>query len=412
MKAGESVVFSAATEEINPTGLKKKFQAESALRLPLESFRNCLLNAAQQFIVKREKDTEILAGFPWMGSGSRETFMALPGLLLTTGNADTAKSVLQSMAKRLNDGLFPCCMRKGREFYNSIDAPLWFIWALQQLQKYDQVEIWKTYGKHIRGILESYRKGTHFRIRMEENGLIAGGEPGIPVTWMNASVAGKAVTLRDGYAVEVNALWYNAICQAIEWSGARSAFAKSWTPIKDQVAAAFLERFWMEDKGYLADHVYEDFQDVSVRPNQTIAAAMEHTPLSKAQINSLLEVVKSELLTARGLRTLSPKNVLYEGVYEGDQIKRDMAAHQGTVYPWLLEHFFAAYLKVHKRSGLSLAKEIYGGFEDEMNRYGIGAIGELYDGNPPHDPRGAVSSATSTAALLRVGEMIDTILNQ
>ncbi len=408
MKKGESIIFSASTAEEKPAGLKRRFKAEEALRTPLDSFTNCLVNSAQQFFVRKNRTTEVLSGFPWLGVRSRDTFIALPGLTVAMGNdGEAAMDVIKTMLGRLKDGLFPNTSRHHHDYYNSIDAPLWFIWSLQQLQKQTGIDPWKLYRKEILQIMEAYRAGTHFGISMSENGLIAGGNEGIPLTWMDAMVDGQPVTLRPGYAVEINALWYNAVCQLIEWAGERSSAVKSWKELPDRIRNSFVETFWLPDKGYLADFVQNGYTDHAVRPNQVIAASMDHAPISKEMKKSLLDVVESELLTMKGLRTLSPKNPAYKGLCKGDQEKRDRAAHQGSVWPWLLEHFVRGYLEVHKRSGINLARRIYDGFEEDMTIYGIGTIPELYDGNPPHDPGGAISFAPSVAALLRIGEMID-----
>jgi predicted glycogen debranching enzyme len=408
MKKGESIVFSASTTEEKPAGFKRRFTAEEELRTPLDSYRNCLVNSAQQYFVRKNNTTEILSGFPWMGVRSRDTFISLPGLILAAGNDGTvALEVLNTMVSRLKDGLFPNTTRQHHDFYNSIDAPLWFIWTLQQLEKQVGINPWKLYRKEIMQIMDAYRNGTHFGISMSEDGLVAGGDEGIPLTWMDAMADGQPVTLRPGYAVEVNALWYNAVCQLLEWAGEKSSVYKRWADLPPKIRNAFVAHFWIEDKGYLADYVHNGFRDHSVRPNQVIAASMDHAPVSKEMKKSLLDVVESELLTKKGLRTLSPKNVAYKGIYMGDQEQRDRSVHQGSVWPWLLEHFVKGYLEVHKRSGIIIARKIYDGFEEDMTKYGIGTIPELYDGNPPHDPRGAISFAPSVASLLRIGEMID-----
>lgn len=407
IKKGESIVFSSATEEVKPSGLKRRFKAEEDLRTSVDSFRSCLINAAQQFFERRHGRTDILAGFPWLGVRSRDTLMALPGLTLSIGDTESAMEVINSLIVRLRDGLFPNSSKQGHDYYNSIDAPLWFIWTLQQLEKYVDIDVWKRYKSEILQIMDAYKNGTHFEIGMKENGLISGGEDGIPLTWMDAMVQGQPVTPRYGFAVEVNALWHNAVCQVISWAGNRSKFGQEWKELPDKIRASFIDTFWISEKGYLADSVRNGYRDHSVRPNQVIATSLDFSPLTSEMKKSVLDVVKSELLTSKGLRTLAPKNPAYKGIYEGDQEQRDRAAHQGTVYPWLLEHFVKGYMDVHKRSGLNLAREIFDGFEEEMTRHGIGTISELFDGNPPHDPKGAISFACSVASLLRIGEMTD-----
>ena len=409
IKKGESVIFSASTSEIGPGGLKKKFTSEMNLRIPKDSLKACLLNAAQQFIVRKKDSTEIKAGFPWFGTWGRDTFMALPGLTLTTGDLQTALNVIDSMVVKMKHGLFPNTAIHGKPAFNSSDAPLWFIRALQEYVKYDpEFDIWKKYGKAIKEVLETYRSGEAGIVRMLDNGLIHSKEEGKPLTWMDSVIDGHLVTPRPGLVVEVNALWYNAVCQALKWSEKRDrAFFKSWSHLPELIRDSFVEHFWSSEEEYLADYVDGDVKDFSVRPSQVIAVSVDFSPLTAEMKKSILDVVESELLTPRGLRSLSPKNEAYKGVYEGDQVKRNTAYHQGTVWPWFLEHYAKAVLDVHKNSGKGRVKKIFEGFEEEMNRRGIGSISEIYDGNPPHIGRGAISQATGVAALLRISEMIE-----
>ena len=409
IKKGESVVFSASTSEINPDGLKRKYSSEINQRIPKDSYHNCLLNAAQQFIIRKKEHTEIKAGFPWSGTWGRDTFMSLPGLTLTTGDLPTARKVIDTMVSRLKDGLFPNTIYKGVPVYNSADVSLWFVWALQQYALYDpDFDIWKKYGKVIKAVLESYRDGSSGIVHMMDNGLVHASQEGAALTWMDAMVEGVPVTPRNGSPVEINALWYNAVCQALEWASDRDkSFHKNWGELPELMGNSFIEQFWSEEKGYLADYINGSFKDLSVRPSQVLAVAFDHSPLTLEMKKSILDVIEGELLTSRGLRSLSPKNEAYKGSLEGDQEKRDRAYHQGAAWPWLLEHFVKGYLEVHKKTGQNLVTRIYEGFEDDLGNWGIGSISEVFDGNPPHMDRGAISQATGIAALLRIGEMIE-----
>jgi predicted glycogen debranching enzyme len=335
--------------------------------------------------------------------------MALPGLCLSTGDLSTALEVIDSMVARMKQGLFPTTAIKGKPAFKSADAPMWFIRALQQYEKHDPgFDMWSKYGKAIKEVMEIYRQGTSGIIRMLDNGLIYTDDGQNPLTWMDAVVDGRMVTPRTGLAVEVNALWYNAVCQVLKWSEKKDkAFYKSWSHLPELIRESFVDQFWDQDKGYLADYVNGEFKDYSVRPSQVIAVSVDHSPLDSEMKKSILDVVQSELLTPRGLRSLSPKNEAYEGVCEGNQEMRDRAYHQGTAWPWILEHYALGVLDVHKKTGQSQVKRIYEGFEDEMTVRGIGSISEIYDGNPPHEGRGTISQATSVAALLRIGEMIE-----
>jgi len=409
IRKGESVIFSAATFDANPRGLKRKFTIELNNRIPKDSYRNCLLNAAQQLIVRKKNSTEVKAGFPWFGTWGRDTFMALPGLTLTYGDLETALEVIDSMVIRMKNGLFPNTVIKGKPAFNSVDAPLWFIWSVQQIGPYEpDFDVWKKYGKVIRNILQAYRDGSAEIVHQLDNGLLYAAQAGKPLTWMDAVVNGEPVTQRPGSPVEVNALWYNAVCQALEWSENRDPkFHQDWAQMPELMGKAFIENYWDEERGYLADFVNGSYRDFAVRPSQVIAVSARHSPLTLEMKKSILDVVESELLTPRGLRSLSPKNEEYKGTYEGNQEQRDRAYHQGTVWPWLLEHFVKGYLRVHKKSGYAMVKRIYDGFEDDLSIRGLGSISEIYDGNPPHFPRGSISQATGVAALLRIGEMIE-----
>ena len=409
IKKGESVVFSASTSEVLPGGLKRKFASELNQRIPKNSLKNCLLNAAQQFIVHKKDSTEVKAGFPWFGTYGRDTFMALPGLLLSTGDPGTALKVIDSMVAKMKHGLFPNTLIKGDPVYNSADAPLWFIWALQQYAGYDpSFDIWKKYGKVIKSILDSYREGSTGFIRMQENGLIHAALEGKAVTWMDAVVDGQALTPRPGLAVEVNALWYNAVSQSLAWAEERDKeFFQAWNRMPELIRNSFVEQFWSDERAYLADYVNGSYRDYSVRPNQILAVSVDHSPLDQEMKKCVLDVVESELLTPRGLRSLSPKNEAYKGIYEGNQETRDRAYHQGSVWPWFLEHFAKGFLDVHKKTGQGLVRKIFEGFEEDVADRGIGSISEVYDGNPPHVARGAITQATAVAALLRINQMIE-----
>ena len=410
IKQGESIIFSASTSEHDtPATLKTLYSIEEKKRTPRNSYINCLTVAAEQFIVKTEDKTEIIAGFPWFGAWGRDTFISLPGLTLSTGKISTAKDIIDTMVNRMKGGLFPNMGDENNPAFNSVDAPLWFFWALQQYAEYDtSLDIWKVYREPVCQVLNAYRNGTMFNIRMLENGLIWAGEEGKALTWMDALTSSGPVTPRMGMPVEINGLWYNAVCVSLEWAekAGDKKFIKEWKNLPEKIAQSFNDLFWDEQKGYLADYVDGDFKDFSVRPNQVITTALDYTPLEKEKIRQILLVVEQELLTPKGLRTLSPKNTRYLGIYEGSQEARDSAYHQGTVWPWLLEFYVKAYLKVHRKSGLSVAKHIFYNFEEEMTVAGIGTISEIYDGNPPHYPRGAISQAWSVAALLRINEMI------
>ncbi len=410
IKKGESVFFVAGTREINPASIRRTFSAESEKRIPRNNFDNCLINSAQQFIVRKGKCTEVLAGFPWFGRSGRSTFISLPGLTLVNGDIATCKNVIDTMVSEMKGPLFPNHGNGNNTTYNSADTSLWFFWALQQYAEFtgDKKKIWKEYGKKMKIILDGYRRGADFNIHMDSDGLIFAGIPGIALTWMDAVAYGKPVTPRIGKTVEVNALWYNAICFSIEVAGLAgdTAFCKKWVDVANQVPVSFLAAFWSPEKHYLADYIDGEYKDWAVRPNMVIVASMPYSPVSEEIRKEVLSRVKQELLTPRGLRTLTPKSPVYKGSYSGNTSEREAAYHQGTVSPWLLSHFVEGYLAIHGKSGLSLIKSLHEGFESVMTEHGIGTISEIYDGDPPHTARGAISQASSVAGLLRIGYLI------
>ncbi|MDZ4847144.1 MAG: amylo-alpha-1,6-glucosidase [Chitinophagales bacterium] len=406
IKKGEEVVFSASLEEMKPRTLKTTFNKELKARVPRNSFENCLLNSAKQFIVERDKKTEIVAGYHWFGRWGRDSFIALPGLTLVTGHAEQCKAALNTLAAQMKNGLFP---NMGNS-YNSVDAPMWFFWTLQQYSEFTdtEVKVWLTFGAKMRAILEAFRKGTDYNIKMQENGLISAGYPGVALTWMDAIVDGKPVTPRTGMAVEINALWYNAVCFSLHLAKAAEdeKFVKQWEDLPALISDSFVKTFWSEQKKYLADVVNGNDKDWSVRPNQIFATSLPYSPLDEQMKLEVLEKVKNELLTTRGLRTLSPKDASYKGVYFGDQKTRDAAYHQGTVWAWLLGHFAEGYLKLHGAEGIQLVKQLYEGFSSTMMEHGICTISEVFDGDPPHRDEGAISQAWSVGELLRIGYLI------
>ncbi len=410
IKKGESIYFVASLEEEDPKTLARMFTQEIKRRIRRDSFENCLANAAQQFIIKRGKKYELIAGFHWFGRVTRDTFIALPGLTLVQGDFKTFKSILENSLLEMKGPLFPNSGVGLKLEYNSVDASLWLFWTLQQYIKYSgDKTVWKQYGSYLKLILNSFREGAQYNIHMLDSGLLYAGVTGSAVTWMDAVVDGKPVTPRIGLAVEVNALWYNAIRFAIELASAagEKEFADEWKPVADRIPAAFTEAFWYQEKNYLYDYVHGDFADKSVRPNQVFAASLPYSPLTDDQCKGVLDRVQSELLTPRGLRTLAPKNVAYKPEYTGGPVQRDLAYHQGSVFPWLFGHFAEAWLKLYEHSGIAFITKMYKGFEEVITEHGIGTISELYDGDPPYRPSGAISQAWSVAELLRVHDLLE-----
>jgi len=411
IEKGESVMFAAGMTEMEPSSLLQYFDDEIKARIPRDSFENCLINSAQQFFVKDAKKTEIIAGFPWFGRWGRDTFISLPGLTLALGDPKTCKDVLDTMSRELNGPLFPNIGSADAAAYNSVDAPLWYFWAIQQYVEYtqDYEGVWKAYGEKMKNILNGYRHGETPYIRMHDNGLIYSGTNGKALTWMDAVIDGQAVTPRIGYDVEINALWYNAIRFTLELARKfhDEIFVEQWMPIHPVLKDSFVALFWDDRKGYLADYMDGGYKDWSIRPNQIFATSLPYSMLSPEQSRSVLELVKHKLLTPKGLRTLSPDHPSYKGRYEGTQTERDLAYHQGTVWPWLLGHFAEGYLKVHQKSAYSFINKLIYKFEEEMDVHGIGSISEVFEADPPHQASGTISQAWSVAEILRTMKLLE-----
>lgn len=410
IKKGEIIIFSASTSEMAVGSFKQKFTREVKKRIPRDTFLDSLSNSAQQFFVRKDHHTNIIAGFPWYGAIARQTFIALPGLTLNLNDQETCGNVLDTQLEYLKDGLFPKFPGKPGTFFDSIDAPLWFFWSVQQYYRQikDSKKIWDKYGPKMKSILSAYKSGTEFNIRMLDNGMIYGKTENVALTWMDSYVDGQPVVQRGGMPVEVNALWYNALCLSLELAEAEKdrEFLDEWKKLPTLVAKSFVDLFWSENRQYLADCVDGDVTDWSIRPNMLIAAALEFSPIDREKQKAVISTVKRELLTPRGLRTLSPRDPHYQGICQGNNQERELTLHQGTVWPWLISFFVEGYLRIHGRGGLPFVKKIIEGFEEEMTEHCIGTISEMYNGNPPHRGKGAISQAWSVAALIRASKLL------
>jgi predicted glycogen debranching enzyme len=410
-KEGDVIVFSASTKEEKTSGLKQKFTKTVSGKIPRSNFNNCLKNAGQQFIEKRGGKTSIIAGFHWFGSRGRDTFISLPGLALARHKLALYRDVLDTQVSRMKEGLFPDTGNENNPSYNSVDAQLWFFWTLQQYFDQKGTDCWERYGAAAKSVLSAFKDGTVFNIKMRENGLIYASANGKPLTWMDAVVDGVPVTPRAGYAVEINALWYNAVCFSLEMAkeAKDKKYIAQYSCLPELIKKSFLELFWDEKAGYLADYVNDDEgKNLFVRPNMVIAVSLPFSMLDKEQMKKILDVVDKDLVTPRGLRTLSPRNKFYKGIYQGNQEDRDSAYHQGTVWPWLLGPFCEGWLKVYGQQGVAKVKKLIYELEEVMGEAGISTISEIHDGDPPHAPKGAISQAWSIGEVLRIIDMLET----
>lgn len=409
-KEGDVIVFSASTKEEKSNSLMAKFTKAAAGKIPRDSFIHCLKNAAQQFVEKKAGKTFLIAGYPWFGSWGRDTFIALPGLALARHRLALYRDVLDTQIGTMDNGLFPNMGNLNNHAFNSVDAPLWFFWAVQHYVENGGTDAWERYGDAAKSVLNAFKNGTTFNIHMRENGLIYADAPGKALTWMDAVVHGVPVTARKGYAVEINALWYNAICFSLEMARTTKdkKFIKEYESLPGLIKKSFLELFWDEKLKYLADYINdEEGKNFFVRPNMVIAVSLPYSLLEKEQMKSILDIADKELVTPRGLRTLSPGNIFYKGICTGAQEERDMAYHQGTVWPWLYGPFCEGWLRVYGNQGVQKVKKLIFGLEAVMSEHGVSTISEIYDGDPPHSPQGTISQAWSVGEVLRIIELLE-----
>ena len=391
------------------------------LRIGNRKYFEMLCLAAEQFVTKRQTKNKttstILAGYPWFADWGRDAFISLPGLLLTTGRFEEAKSVLTTFAGVADEGMIPNRFDdySNETHFNSVDASLWFInAAFQYLQAADDS---KTFMQEmmptIRWIIDSYQKGTKFGIHADTDGLITAGDEQTQLTWMDAKCDGIAFTPRYGKAVEVNTLWYNSLCLLANFYSERDKqSAKRYKSMAGKVRSSFCELFWNESKSYLNDCILPDGSiDDSLRPNQIFAVSLNFSPLPELYQALVVEAVKYKLLTPYGLRTLSPDAPDYKGVYTGPMRQRDEAYHQGTVWPYLIGPFIEAYLKVNEFSTKSKvqAAEFVEPLLRHLTEDGcLGSISEIFDGDEPHRPKGCFAQAWSVAELIRAYQVINT----
>lgn len=323
--------------------------------------------------------------------------------LLTTGYFELSLGRRQSVIFSASVEAIPDPAAIGGMF---ADAPLWFFWVLQQLQRtLGEEEIWKRYGIVMKELLAAYRRGVG-GVAVHDNGLVWASAPGKALTWMNALAGGVPVVSRDGYPVEINALWYNAVCYALELASrfGEEEFVGEWKAWPERIRNAFREMFWSDDDGYLADFVGPEGPNRWIRPNMVVACGLDYKMLDEEQQASVLRIVGQHLLTPKGLRSLSPRNPRYKNRCEGDEAARAEASMNGSVWVWPLWFYVKASFDLGGREFLPRAEELLARFGEEIQSYGIGSINELFDGDPPHAPRGAVSQAWSVGAVLMIRE--------
>jgi predicted glycogen debranching enzyme len=407
----------SAIDEVNAT-LNQELAYKSDLldafyslhiEVPKTDWLNWILLAADSFILQNEVGKKsVIAGYFWFEPWGRDTFISLPGLMLVTGRFSDAKDILQSFIKYCKNGLIPNYVsdKSGEPAYNTVDATLWYVNAVLQYIKYTgdfgfvQEELWGD----LQAIIDYHERGTLFGIRLDYDGLLSHGSR---LTWMDAAVGGKEITPRIGKAVEIQALWYNAlrIMQLLANSFGEKALAQKYAEMADKTSVSFNEKFWNTKIGCLYDVLDTSNVDTSLRPNQIFAVSLDFTMLDKDKSEKVVNIVNRELATPYGLRTLALSDPKFVGKCFGDRLSRDTAYHNGTIWPWLLGPFVKAYLKINGYSDESrdyaMKNLILPLFSSGINHAGLGTLSEIYDCDSPNTPRGCISQAWSVAEPLR-----------
>ncbi len=423
LRPGESVTLVASTEQdVNLDGDTAYAERQAYEASLLDTARSVhsvalppeieqLVLAADQFIVKRPTKHDVngrsvIAGYPWFSDWGRDTMIALPGLTLTTGRADAAASILRTYAQFVDQGMIPNRFpdEGERPEYNTVDATLWYFQAIYSYHKATgDDDLIRELFPVLQDIVKWHKRGTRYNIYMDEaDGLLFAGEEGIQLTWMDAKIDDWVVTSRIGKPVEINALWYNALRILADFARLLNEDGAPYDAIADKVQAGF-GRFWYEKMGYcydVLDSPEVESDDGSLRPNQLFAISLPHSPLTSEQQRSVVDACARHLLTAHGLRSLSPDDKAYIGIYGGDRYKRDGAYHQGTVWGWLIGPFVGAHLRVYnnREEALSYIDSLLHHLAD----HGVGSISEIFDGDAPFIPRGCTAQAWSVAELLRI----------
>lgn len=414
IEKGESIVFSGGVTEVDTESLLGVFQYEVDDRTPRDSFKHCLINSAHQFYNKQDGEFYILSGYPWFKSRARDLFISLPGLTLANKEYDEFYAAMATAEKAIRNFINnePVSVRIYEMQHP--DVLMWALWCLQQYAKFTSMkDCIDRYGNLIEDIMMFLFHQKHNNLFLHDNGLVYTNGRDEAVTWMNSTSFGRPVIPRTGYVVEFNSLWYNSLRFTAEVCRIKGNdfFADQLESTSIKTAESFIQVF-RNEYGYLLDYVDGMMMDWSVRPNMIFSVAFDYSPLDKRQKKQVLDIVTKELLTPRGLRSLSPKSGGYNPNYVGPQTQRDYAYHQGTAWPWLMGFYLEAYLKIYKMSGLSFVERSLVGFESEMRYHCVGSISELYDGNPPFKGRGAVSFAMNVAEILRILDLLDKYNNQ
>ncbi|MCI6485148.1 MAG: amylo-alpha-1,6-glucosidase [Bacteroidales bacterium] len=417
IKKGDSIIFTASLASVAPRQMGKLMDAEIAALDSRDSFYHCLVNAAHQFKVQKDGENYLLAGYPWFKCRARDMFIAMPGITLSIGEVEMYEKYMETAAKAIRSYINKEPLSVAIYEMEQPDTLLWAIWCIQQYGKYvSRQKCNELYGDLLREMIKFIRDGKHSNLFLHDNGLLYSNGRDRAVTWMNAQSNGRPITPRSGYIVEFNALWYNALKfyeQILSENGGEEnkALAAQFAAEAEKTARSFKEVF-LNEYGYLLDYVDGQMMDWSVRPNQLFAIALDFSPLDMKERKSVLDICTKELVTPKGIRSLSPKSGGYNPMYIGRQEQRDFAYHQGTAWPWLTGFYLEAYLRVYRMSGVNYIERQLIGFEEELFYHCVGTIPELFDGNPRFSGRGAISFAMNVSGILRAIRLLEKYNNE
>ena len=417
IKKGDSIIFTASLASVAPRQMGKLMDAEIAALDSRDSFYHCLVNAAHQFKVQKDGENYLLAGYPWFKCRARDMFIAMPGITLSIGEVEMYEKYMETAAKAIRSYINKEPLPVAIYEMEQPDTLLWAIWCIQQYGKYvSRQKCNELYGDLLREMIKFIRDGKHSNLFLHDNGLLYSNGRDRAVTWMNAQSNGRPITPRSGYIVEFNALWYNALKfyeQILSENGGEEnkALAAQFAAEAEKTARSFKEVF-LNEYGYLLDYVDGQMMDWSVRPNQLFAIALDFSPLDMKERKSVLDICTKELVTPKGIRSLSPKSGGYNPMYIGRQEQRDFAYHQGTAWPWLTGFYLEAYLRVYRMSGVNYIERQLIGFEEELFYHCVGTIPELFDGNPRFSGRGATSFAMNVSGILRAIRLLEKYNNE
>ena len=417
IKKGESIIFTASLASVAPRQMGKLMDAEIVALDSRDSFYHCLVNAAHQFKVQKDGENYLLAGYPWFKCRARDMFIAMPGITLSIGEVEMYEKYMETAAKAIRSYINKEPLPVAIYEMEQPDTLLWAIWCIQQYGKYvSRQKCNELYGDLLREMIKFIRDGKHSNLFLHDNGLLYSNGRDRAVTWMNAQSNGRPITPRSGYIVEFNALWYNALKfyeQILSENGGEEnkALAAQFAAEAEKTARSFKDVF-LNEYGYLLDYVDGQMMDWSVRPNQLFAIALDFSPLDMKERKSVLDICTKELVTPKGIRSLSPKSGGYNPMYIGRQEQRDFAYHQGTAWPWLTGFYLEAYLRVYRMSGVNYIERQLIGFEEELFYHCVGTIPELFDGNPRFSGRGAISFAMNVSGILRAIRLLEKYNNE